>query len=44
MVTMFLINLKQLLKLTINDTDKETGITKLIEGEWVKIVQKTKSR
>jgi hypothetical protein len=24
--------------LTINDTDKETGIKKLIEGKWVKIV------
>jgi hypothetical protein len=24
-------------KLTINDTDKETGITKIVEGEWVKI-------
>ena len=24
-------------KLTVIDTDKETGITKLIEGEWVKI-------
>jgi len=24
-------------KLTINDTDKETGITKKIEGEWVEI-------
>ena len=25
------------LKLTINDTDKETGITKSIQGKWVKI-------
>ena len=24
-------------KLTVNDTDKKTGITKVIEGEWVKI-------
>ena len=24
-------------KLTLNDTDKKTGITKAIEGEWVKI-------
>jgi hypothetical protein len=24
-------------KLTVNDTDKKTGITKAIEGEWVKI-------
>ena len=24
-------------KLTINDTDKETGITKAIEGEWVEV-------
>ena len=25
------------IKLTINDTDKKTGITKVIEGEWVEI-------
>ena len=25
------------IKLTINDTDKETGVSKAIEGEWVKI-------
>ena len=25
------------IKLTLNDTDKKTGITKAIEGEWVKI-------
>ncbi|MAC42019.1 MAG: hypothetical protein CMJ05_09560, partial [Pelagibacterales bacterium] len=26
------------IKLTINDTDKETGVTKVVEGEWVEIV------
>jgi hypothetical protein len=26
------------IKLAINDTEKETGVTKVIEGEWVKIV------
>ena len=26
------------IKLTINDTDKETGVTKVIEGEWVEII------
>ena len=26
------------IKLTINDTEKETGVTKVIEGEWVKII------
>ena len=26
------------IKLIINDTDKETGVTKVVEGEWVKIV------
>ena len=26
------------IKLTINDTDKETGVTKVVEGEWVKII------
>ncbi len=25
-------------KLIINDTDKETGVTKTIEGEWVKVI------
>ena len=29
---------KTAIKLTINDTDKETGIKKQIEGEWVEIV------
>ena len=31
-------------KLTINDTDKETGITKAIEGEWVGITSGEKIR
>ena len=26
------------IKLTINDTDKETGITKVVEGEWVEVI------
>ena len=26
------------IKLIINDTDKETGVTKVVEGEWVKII------
>ena len=26
------------IKLTINDTDKETRVTKVVEGEWVEIV------
>ena len=26
------------IKLIINDTDKETGVTKVVQGEWVKIV------
>ena len=26
------------IKLTINDTDKRTGVKKQIEGEWVKII------
>ena len=29
------------IKLTINDTDKKTGITKVIEGEWVEITSET---
>ena len=29
-------------KLTINETDKETGITKAIEGEWVEITSRIK--
>ena len=32
------IKLRTAINLTINDTDKETGIKKLIEGKWVKIV------
>ena len=31
-------------KLTINDTDKETGVTKAIEGEWVEITSEEKIR
>ena len=31
-------------KLTINDTDKETGVTKTIEGEWVEITSEEKIR
>ena len=31
-------------KLTINDTDKKTGITKVIEGEWVEITSGEKIR
>jgi len=26
------------IKLIINDTDKETGITKVVEGEWVEVI------
>ena len=29
------------IKLTINDTDKKTGITKVIEGEWVEVTSVT---
>ena len=32
------------IKLTINDTDKETGITKVVEGEWVEITSGEKIR
>ena len=32
------------IKLTINDTDKKTGITKVIEGEWVEITSGEKIR
>ena len=35
--TLVSIKSKTNLKLTISDTDKETGITKSIQGEWVKI-------
>ena len=28
-------------KLTVNDTDKKTGITKVIEGEWVEVTSVT---
>ena len=31
-------------KLTLNDTDKKTGITKVIEGEWVEITSGEKIR
>ena len=31
-------------KLTINDTDKKTGITKVIEGEWLEITSGEKIR
>ena len=31
-------------KLTLNDTDKKTGITKVIEGEWVEIISGEKIR
>ncbi len=32
------------IKLIINDTDKETGITKVVEGEWVEITSGEKIR
>ena len=32
------------IKLILNDTDKETGITKAIEGEWVEITSEEKIR
>jgi len=32
------------IKLTINDTDKKTGIAKIIEGEWVEITSGEKIR
>ena len=36
--TFVLIESRTAIKLTINDTDKRTGVNKQIEGEWVEIV------